>query len=128
MRGDHIAQHSEDVLVYRLLHRLGDVPLRVNFACVSDGQLFPVLLGLLLDPLRPLLAPLAHFVQGLPASLGGLLLVLQLEGVVPLILVEVGKHLLLQLVGAVVDVDGVVVFIEALVHRFDRGLVQVPIH
>ena len=62
------------------------------------------------------------------ALLSDLFLVIQLESVIPLVLVKVEEHFLFKLVCAIVDIDGVVVFVESLVHSFNRGLVQVSIH
>lgn len=126
MRGDHVSQNAEDVLVDGLLHVLRDVTFGVDLSGILDRQFLSVLFSLLLDPLRPLLAPLAHLLQVIPAALGGLLLILEFERVVPLVFIEVQQHLLLEFIGAVVDIDRVVVFVEALVHCLDRGLVEVP--
>lgn len=128
MRGDHVSQNTKDVLVDGLLHVLRDVSLGVNLARILDGQLLPVLLGLLIDAFGPLLTPLAHFLKIIPAPFGGLLLVLKLERVVPLVFIEVEQHLLLEFIGAVVDIDGVVVLVEAFVHGFNGGLVEVAAH
>lgn len=124
MSRDHISQNTKDVLVYGLLNVFGNVALGVDLARILDSQLFAVLFSLLLDALRPLFAPFAHLLQIIPASFRRFLLVLELEGVVPLVFIEIEQHLLLELVGAVVDIDRVVVLIEALVHRLNRWFVE----
>lgn len=100
----------------------------VQFARVFDAEFFAVLLGLLLDAFAPLFAPFGDVADLLAGFLCDLFLALQLEGTVPLVFVEVQQHFLLQLVGPVVYVDRVVVLVQALVHRLDRRLVQMPVH
>ena len=125
---NHASKHSQDVLVYSLFDGLPDVSLGVQLARVLYGNFLLRLLRLLVDSLGPLHCPLWHFLEVLVAVLGDGRLVLQLEPVVPFLLVQVQQHLLLQLVGFVVDVDGVVVFVESFVHGLDRGFVQMAGH
>jgi hypothetical protein len=61
LRGDHVSQDAEDVLIGGLLDALIDMPLGVDLTRVLDGQFFPILFGLLFNPLGPFLTQLANF-------------------------------------------------------------------
>lgn len=127
LRGDHVSQDAEDVLVGGLLDALVDVPLGVHLTSVLDGQFLAILLSLLFNPLGPLLTELTNFLQPLPAAFGGLLLVIQLQSIIPLILVEIEQHLLFEFIRPVVDIDGVVILVQSLIHGLNGGFVQVAV-
>jgi hypothetical protein len=74
---------------------LSNVSLWIEPTCVLDSQLLAILLGLIFYPLAPLLAMLGYLFEFLAALLCGLLLVIELECVVPLVFIEVQQHLFL---------------------------------
>lgn len=111
-----------------LLDSFRDVPFRIKFASVLDSEFLSVLLGLILYPFAPFVAPLGDVLDIFAALLSGLLLVVQLERIVPFVLVEIQQHLLLEFVCSVVDINGVIVFVQAFVHGLDGGFVQVTVH
>ena len=87
------------------------MPFRVELSCVLDRQLFLVFLCLLLDSFGPFNCPLAHLLEVLMTVFCHLRLVLQFQPCIPLLLVQVQQHFLLQFIRFVVDVDGVVVLV-----------------
>lgn len=101
---------------------------RIKFASIFDGQFLTIFLCLLFNTFPPFLTPLCYIADLLTGLISDLFLVLQLQRTIPLIFVKVQKHLLFELVTAVIYVDGVIVLVETLVHGLDRRLVQVAVH
>lgn len=63
LRGDHAAEHPQDVLVDCLVDSLADVPLGVQFTCVLDLQLLLVLFGFFIDTLSPFNGQFRNFLE-----------------------------------------------------------------
>lgn len=100
---------------------------RIKLTRVFDGEFLFILLGLFLDSLGPLTRPLANFLKSLMTVFRDFLRILEFESLIPLLLVEVEQHLCFKFVGLVVDIDGIVVFVQSLVHCLDGGFVQVTV-
>ena len=99
--------------------------LRVEFADGADDEFFLGLLILLLNPLIVLSRQLRHVLECLFNIILMLLEVTVLQTLSPVDLVQIEKHLLLELILTVVHRDRVVVLAEAVCDRDKRGLLDV---
>ena len=88
----------------------------VEFTCVLDLQLLFVLLSLLIDSLCPLNGQFSDLFEIFMTVFSDFILVLKFETLIPFLFVQIEQHLLFELVCSVVDVDGVIVLVQALVH------------
>lgn len=107
----HSSKEPKNVGVDGFLNHFVNMSFGIYFASVLDGQLLLVLLSLLLHSFGPLYCPFRHFFEILMTVLCYLSLILELQSLIPLLLVKVKQHFLFELVCFVVDVDRIVVLI-----------------
>ena len=99
--------------------------LRVEFADGADHEFLLGLLILFLNPLIVLSRQLRHVLEGLFNIILMLLEVTVLQRLGPVDLIQIEKHLLLELVLTIVHCDRVVVLAEAVCDRNQRRLLNV---
>lgn len=98
--------------------------LRVHLSDTAHDELLRRLLRLLLDPLIVRLCQLGEALQSVHILLLLVCVCIHFQTVRPAALVQVQKHLLLTLILAIVDCDGVVMLVEATHESHSTRVVQ----